>query len=788
MLPQYQDENGLLFPLCVLSVPASAAAASGLPIVAQEDYASPDTCFVDSPHLLNALAAAPPPDAADFRAQWDELLVGAAAFSSSSSSSPMPSHSAQKGEAAATSASSSSSWAVRVLSLPIERPLAGAASEAAPSSLVTLLASVSCSSQASVQQVEMLLTWAEEKLQEWVKKTHAARCATASTEKALAADAEGVKDEGLSSSSDTRSAGGPRRVEEDEMYRLFLSVLTVAAAVVRTTTPPAPSAIDPNVRRRALQLLSAVLTCVSSHAAVPHLVMQSMMLLAITSVRRRLSVEETWTVLSSVLDELRGIAVDSPSAAEAENVVKDGDGDVWSQRVLRLLTVALTVLYAVPRSITAALLPRLIALVGERARLFFMSPSDQVRRCSARLIAYLLTMRVMQSDTLVECKQCSTATRHLLSVLLGRVNTQIFHGRLPFTAATAEATEPVRNGAAAAFDAEAAAAAAPAPSIFTAATTEDVALLTTAALVVQATPVDLFVEFLDDLVLLHCYSLDLSFTKVQHLHDAAEAALNKIATASLSKADAHRLLQHLCAVCVGAVPYGASRRAKVACTRALRFVAFRNLHRIGKYAMMLQVGDAALASLANRDASVRSEGSQLFAILTKVASESQTRVMVHTLGSECRMLSRRAAEASPPPPPHTQSAPMALSDISSAPPSPNSPSGAAAAALPVMVEAASNQSVGSDPANNRRMAVVQALGATVLADPGTPAPYVPKLMEALASCAREGNTECGRFAKRVFEQWWHAHREGWEQEYKKFFTAEQVDAMSDLLLAPRFYA
>ncbi|KPA74261.1 hypothetical protein ABB37_09267 [Leptomonas pyrrhocoris] len=791
MLLQYVRDKGQAFPLCVITVPKSAAVAAGLPLLSSAALTAPHGSFVDSPSFVNALAGELPPNTPAYRAGWSELLFGAA-------TRPAGTHDTPATSSSPAPSASPPSWALRVLTLPVERPVAGAAPEALAFSVVNLLTSAHDGSAAATQRVADLLTWAEEQLQRWVDAQHTAHDHHAPKTGAWPSTEEAT--EGYSAAVQRKSDAGraparPGSVEEDEMYRLFLSVLDVASAVVQLTSQTAPAVqAEPHaaaalsaLRTRALRLFLATLKCLCSHAAVPHAIMQSMMILGISAVGGFISVEEAWCLIEGVSQHLRSTpveaatAVGDPKATSARAVAlqkapENGGSDTWSQRQLRRIRVVFTLVKAVPLIVASALLPRLAALVGEHEGAYFVSPADQVRQCAAQVVARLITMGYLHSEALVEYNQCYPAARQLLSLLLDKVNAQVFQGKLSFTS-------PLQGRGAAAEEAEArpALSSAPAPLPLPSPSTEDLALLSTMALTLQAIPIDTYVDFVDDIVMLLCRCLDLSFTKMQHLHAAAEAALQSLAVSWLPKAHAHRLLEHLCAICVGAVPYGASRRSKTACTRALRFVVFRNLHRIGKYAMILRVGDAALASLAHPSAAVRNEGSQLFAILTKVASEAQTRVVVQAIASECRQLTQKAVTMTPtqpptPPPPHVQSAPAQLSDVSSGPSSPETEG------TPMSL------SRSNDPSHNRRIAVVQALGAVVLADPGTPSPYVPKLMQVLASCAREGNTECGRFAKRIFEQWWHAHREGWEQEYRKYFTAEQVDSMTDLLFAPRYYA
>ncbi|CAC9449491.1 conserved hypothetical protein [Leishmania infantum JPCM5] len=798
LMPYYVGTKGLVLPLSYLTVPRCAASALGLhPVQPGSEATSIHCSAITGAAFVDAITYTQPPDAAAYRLQWlATLLGGMNGGGGGVTVVDAEEESCQAADATARQLSPHS-WVLRLLALPVECSQVHYDRQvASPTTVVKLLASLpqepaaNDASSPFSSAASLLLEWADNALRTWRRrrgKTHQPR--GGDEQRTCAADTDDCDGPSVSSSErgvadtpPTHLTGGEgdaqghagkhdakegaSEVEEDEMYRLFRSLAIVSSAVLRLTAPLRPTAApssahkgptDAELRTRAVHFFSDVVACVCSHAAVPHSVAQRVMAVAFTTLGESLTSEEVWMVVYALVGQL-GSTTHAETATAAADDARSSGGDTWSQRRQRLLSFIGALFCGVPPAVIGANLPRLVALIEAHAQVFSFSSADQVRQMAAMAVAQLIGFTALQSNLRVEFNGCRTAADALMVSLMQRANTTVFHGRLPLVCLGSESEDSLSKASSATRAAAAISSGeAPESAGVGSPTSQDAALLTFTALCLQQSPADMLEAHARDMVLLLCCCLDLSFTEVQHLHEAVEAALASLVALRMSKARVHELIEQLCSVCTGSVAYGTSRRAKVACTRALRRLIFPNLHRIGRFAVMEQVAAASLAALAHRDAGIRAEGSHLLAVLTKVAAEAQTRVLVQRLVQELRQLPRETAAA------------------------------ASAASEHQREDAPSSSGVGAVSVG-RRVALVQALGAVVLADPGEPSSYVPKVMVQLAGCAREGNTECGRVAKRVFEEWWHAHREGWEHVYKSRFTPAEVDAMSDLLLAPRYYA
>ncbi|XQJ24855.1 protein of unknown function (DUF3437), putative [Leishmania guyanensis] len=791
LMPYYASTKGLVFPLRYLTVPRCAASALGLHEVQPGTAVTPQYGgAITGPAFVDAVTHTQPSEAAAYRRQLLTILLGG------------PGGSVAAVEAAAEESSSASeaetrqlsphSWALQLLALPVEcHQVFHDRQVASATTVVKLLASLSQepgpndASSPYSSAASLLLEWAENALQAWQRSRgqtnqprsgdtqHASTADTNDSDSPSmftaqhgAADASCAHLTASEGDAEVRADNeDTSELEEDEMYRLFRSLAIVSSAVLRLTVPlrtaAAPSSVhkghtDVGLRTRAVRFFSDVVACVCSHAAVPHRVAQQVMLVAFATLGESLTSEELWTVVYALASQL-GSTTHAEPAAVAANDAGSGAGDTWSQRQQRLLSFIGSLLCGAPPGVICVNLSRLVALVEVNVHLLSISSTSQVRQMAAVVVAQLIKFSTLQSGLRVEFSSCRASADALIVSLMRRANTAVFQGRLPLVCVGAESKDILANGT------PAACAAAPAsrgktsgPAGFPSPTSKDAALLTFTVLCLRQSTVDMLEAHAHDMVLLLCCCLDLSFTEVQRLHEVVEAAFASLMALRMPKMLVHELIEQLCSVCTSPIAYGTSRRAKAACTRALRRLIFPNLHRIGRFTVMEQIAAASLAALAHRDASVRAEGSHLMVVLTKVAAEAQMRVLVQRLGQELRQLPCESAAT------------------------------ASAAAEYQQEDAPSSN--GAGPASmGRRVALVQALGAVVLADPGDPSSYVPKVMVQLAACAQEDGTECGRVAKRVFEAWWHAHREGWEHVYKSRFTPVQVDAMSDLLV-PRYYA
>ncbi|KAG5510959.1 hypothetical protein JKF63_06460 [Porcisia hertigi] len=797
LMPYYTGTKGLVFPLSYITVPRCAASALGLQSVPRGGDTVPYHCGSVTGHcFMNAFAYMQPPNAATYRLQWTTMLLGDTGGGVAVSDVVGERESSLSANTA-TQQLSPRCWVLQLLALPVECPQVHSDTQvASPTTVVELLASLSQdpvasgASSAPPPAALLLLQWADDALQAWQHsrcqnlelRSGDRRCASsletsnsggfsqltsapgaADVPKADSIVHRGAREERVGDDGGKEASTG---VEEDRMYQLFRSLAIVSSAVLRLTAPlqpvaapsPAPNSFAAaELRAKAVRFFSDVVVGVCSYVAVPHCVAQRVLFVACTTLGESLSSEELWDVVCVVAGQLGSPAHAGPAAAAATGDVGSETVDMWSQRQERLLCFIDTLLGGVSPAVTCVILPRLVALVEMHARSLSFSSAGQVRRMAAVVVTRLMDFSTLQSSLRVEFGSCRASADALVVSLMQRANTIVSQARLPFVCAGDKCNDRlVKVDSSACADASSNVGEAASPAVLLRPTSQDVALLTFTALCLQSCKVVLFEAHACDMIRLLCCCFDMCFTEVHRLDGVVEAALVSLMALRMPKTLVHQLIEQLCNVCMGAVVYGTSRRAKAVCTRALRRLIFPNLHRIGRFSVMEQLSAASFAALMQCDSGTRADGSHLMAVLTKVSAEAQTRVLVQRLAEELRQLPRQTALATPP---------AAVCQQEGAP----SSSGADAGLV------------------SRRVALVQALGAVVLADPGTPSSYVPKVMVRLAACAREGNTECGRVAKRIFEEWWRTHREGWEAVYKSFFTPEQVDAMSDLLLAPRYY-
>lgn len=243
-------------------------------------------------------------------------------------------------------------------------------------------------------------------------------------------------------------------------------------------------------------------------------------------------------------------------------------------------------------------------------------------------------------------------------------------------------------------------------------------------------------------------ALDVEWTGAGEFTDLTAATSTSLAFLRLPKPAVQEVVSFLCDVLEDRLPFGRSRQAKTALARLLGIFFFANTHRIGKFATMRRVADVAVALMGHSDGRLRGEGQQVFLLLTRVASVDQVHAMVQGYRQELWRTPAVEQRASP------------------------------------MVDRSPDSPV---PPRRRRVALVLALCAAVTANPGVFPTYLPKLMVRLEPYSRDPNPAIQRAVKTTFEAWWHSHREGWDLEYKRLFTAEQLDSVSVLLKSPAYY-
>lgn len=221
------------------------------------------------------------------------------------------------------------------------------------------------------------------------------------------------------------------------------------------------------------------------------------------------------------------------------------------------------------------------------------------------------------------------------------------------------------------------------------------------------------------------------------LHERATSSLVCLTSVRVSKGVAHEMVLFLCDAITGAggLSFGATRKAKVALTTALRLLLFTNLHRIGKYTMLSRVAEAALCAMGHGDGQLRTEGKLLLSVLAKVASVEQAQSLLTGYTQRLRHLPAHSAA----------------------------------------------------PGRRERTALVLALCALLLAEPAHPPPYTPMLMRRLVAYANDVVPELRAAVRATVQEWFRAHRDDWE-EFKTAFTAAQVEDILAVLASPSYYA
>jgi len=202
------------------------------------------------------------------------------------------------------------------------------------------------------------------------------------------------------------------------------------------------------------------------------------------------------------------------------------------------------------------------------------------------------------------------------------------------------------------------------------------------------------------------------------------------------------------------------RRARAELLRGLSLHLFHNLHRIGKFTFMQQVGDAAIQSIvATDDTTTSKEAQHLFTILCQVASVEQISSLLHGYEEQLKMLAQGKT-------PTNTFSPLVSRKES--------------------VVEEEDEEISRN--KKTRLAILSVLCAAVLADSGgDPPSYVPRIMRRLVSYADDPFVEVKRVVRSTFEKWWKSHRLRWEMVVKHRFTSTQIEAMKPLLTAPEYF-
>jgi hypothetical protein len=222
-------------------------------------------------------------------------------------------------------------------------------------------------------------------------------------------------------------------------------------------------------------------------------------------------------------------------------------------------------------------------------------------------------------------------------------------------------------------------------------------------------------------------ALDIRRAEIDDLLSLANGTWKSIAFCRVAKAVTHESISVLVDFLMESkFCTGRSSWAKVVFLRGLRIILYNNTHRVGKFASIQGVADAAVKSLECPDHRVRQEAMLLLSVVTKVATEQQVQFIVGALSKK-----------------------LADTDVS--------------------------------------YATVAALCGMLQADPDAVPSYVPRLLTRMAPLARRGASEVSTVVKRMFLQWWRSHRDRWEGEHQALFTEMQKEQLEELFKSPSYY-
>jgi hypothetical protein len=417
-----------------------------------------------------------------------------------------------------------------------------------------------------------------------------------------------------------------------------------------------------DVRPQATAFLLRVVELFLSPSA-PHEVLSSL-LRALTFLKNCTTAEELLMLYDRLLDMLEG------SLREA----------LSSQEDLRVLSFILQLIMGFSPDITSRVLPHVIDRICRLKSVFLYSTSSQSRNCAASVLRMCLHAYVHVSPLLRSHEALRLSIEHLTDVM---------------------------------FDAAAGAA--------------DDAAVHKSVMALWALPNPTALRDIMRFTKFSAAALDIKRSEIDDLLSMANGTWKSIAFSRLKKSVVMDTIAVLCDFLMESkYTSGHSSWAKTVFLRALRIVLYNNTHRIGKFAVIQSVADAAVKSLECPDHRVRLEAMLLLSVVTKVATEDQVQYIVLT-----------------------------LSKLVTAADAPYAP--------------------------------VAALCGILQADPDAVPPYVPRLLARMAPLARRGNSEVASVVKRMFLQWWKTHRDRWETEHQSLFTEAQKEMLEDLFKSPSYY-
>ncbi|CUG83918.1 Hypothetical protein, putative [Bodo saltans] len=260
-------------------------------------------------------------------------------------------------------------------------------------------------------------------------------------------------------------------------------------------------------------------------------------------------------------------------------------------------------------------------------------------------------------------------------------------------------------------------------------------------------------ELLPHVLQLFSIVLDVRLAEQDDVSNNVNGTLVSIAFTRMDKMSAHASIEVCANILLEQLEYGHSRNAKVSLCRMLRALMFVNLHRIGKFATIKKMSEAALKCMEHIDKRVRTEGKILFSIIARVASTDQMAAIVKDLLQRLRATEDVAT-------------PTIVQETSDA-------------------EDGTNVSVAST--SSPKLSLCVALCGAVLADPDTVPSYVPKVLERLARYARDRNPDVSSTVRQTLMEWWTSHRDKWNFAHKAHFSSTQLNVLVELFTAPSYF-
>nr|CCC91832.1 conserved hypothetical protein [Trypanosoma congolense IL3000] len=249
--------------------------------------------------------------------------------------------------------------------------------------------------------------------------------------------------------------------------------------------------------------------------------------------------------------------------------------------------------------------------------------------------------------------------------------------------------------------------------------------------------------------------LDIPLVRIDGMDKEIFSVLKSIALTHLPKDVVLLEMKYFCDVLEEKYPFGRTKGAKIAVTRALYHMLVVNVHRIGKYEAIKSVVGAATACIGQEDGDVRERSRSLLAVLSRVASAGQITNIINEFFEELRQLQTSSSE----------SGDVAVMCASSSIP-----------------QAATEKC----SAERRRRTILLTLCSFLSVHVGPTTPYLKPLMRYLVRFEHDTSNLVRAEVKRAFQMWWGTHRSGWELCYNEDFTPEEVERLMALMKAPTY--